>query len=413
MISLRNGRGDVAPTTGCGPMGSMPGSSLVHRPLPETRRCDGDCARNLLASAAVERIGVGVVVVDPQGAVVVANPAAGTLVGRDPRRLTGVPLVDLVHPLDNDRLRQALSGRVAGTATTLRFVHPAGRVVWVRFSAADLPARRGEPGGVVCHLDDVTEPTAQYEEALSRIDVLTDANEVLARSTMVAAHDLATPLRGIAVQVEAMIDDATAAPTAADARLRAVLDEVHRLERLVGGVLRDAGTCPRLDLRECDLRGVIDDAWSALAPLASERQGRLGIGALPTVRCDPDEMTRLFQNLLGNSLVHGPMGVQVSVTAVHEVGGWVLTVTDDGPGIPSAAIDHVFDMFHQADGATSSGTGIGLAVCREIMCRHHGRIWAERNVRGCAISAWLPDASDASDVTDVTDATAVGYDGRH
>ena len=82
-----------------------------------------------------------------------------------------------------------------------------------------------------------------------------------------------------------------------------------------------------------------------------------------------------------------------------------LTVTDDGPGIPAAALEHVFDRFFRTDdarGRTVGGSGLGLAICREVARAHHGRVWVESTEgEGSAFSIALP-AGLRADVAEVS-----------
>ena len=102
---------------------------------------------------------------------------------------------------------------------------------------------------------------------------------------------------------------------------------------------------------------------------------------------DPDRLAQALRNLLRNAIVHTDPGGIVRVTAAHDDGGVRLTVDDDGPGIPMADRERVFDRLARLDRARSrdhGGAGLGLAIVRAIVNAHGGEIWIERSPEGGA-----------------------------
>ncbi len=134
--------------------------------------------------------------------------------------------------------------------------------------------------------------------------------------------------------------------------------------------------------------------------LVFEEDGRPG-----AVEADPHRLEQALRNLIENAIKFSPAGGEVRVIAWRRDGEAGLTVTDDGPGIPAAELEHVFDRFFRTDdarGRTVGGSGLGLAICREVARAHHGRVWVESTEgEGSAFSIALP-AGLRADVAEVS-----------
>jgi signal transduction histidine kinase len=206
-----------------------------------------------------------------------------------------------------------------------------------------------------------------------------------------ASHELRSPLTAIRGQIEVLAREPD--PGAADVRRveAATLAELGRVERLVEELLAlarlDEGVGP--ERRELDagtfLREAVDSApgGASLGPTAS---GRISL--------DPDMLARVIRNLVENARRHaGPDG-RVTVSSAAVAGRLRVCVDDDGPGIPPAERERVFDRFHRSDIARdrgSGGSGLGLAIARAIVTAHGGTIRAEESPAGGArISFELP-----------------------
>ncbi|MGH2722084.1 MAG: ATP-binding protein, partial [Actinomycetota bacterium] len=119
---------------------------------------------------------------------------------------------------------------------------------------------------------------------------------------------------------------------------------------------------------------------------------RFEIGALPVLSMNPVRARQLFTNLLDNAVVHGGRpDVTVRVAAVEAPdGSVVVSVSDDGVGIPERYREKVFGVFERLEGRRGRGTGIGLAVCRKIVESIGGRIWIAVSEQGTDIRIEMP-----------------------
>jgi len=117
---------------------------------------------------------------------------------------------------------------------------------------------------------------------------------------------------------------------------------------------------------------------SAIARLSKEIaacQAEVTYGEMPAVEGDPDRLIQLFENLLRNALDHcGDAPPRIQVNAVARDGEWLFSVRDNGPGIDAEDLDRIFRPFETLG---RQRPGLGLAICREIVTGHGGRLWAE------------------------------------
>lgn len=180
--------------------------------------------------------------------------------------------------------------------------------------------------------------------------------------------------------------------------------EADRLTRLVEGLL----DLSRIESGALELSGRRPTAPAALVTAALEQLGAVTDGRavtvavaaeLPAVVVDEAELVRVLVNLLENAAKYAPPGGAIGVSAAVVDGDLELAVADEGPGIPPAEMERVFERFYRgAPGRQGDvpGTGLGLALCRAIVQAHGGRIWAEnRPAGGARVVVRLPLAAIA------------------
>ena len=101
---------------------------------------------------------------------------------------------------------------------------------------------------------------------------------------------------------------------------------------------------------------------------------------------DATKIQQVVRNLLSNAIKFTPEGGTITIALHYDTQGAIVTVLDQGPGVPEAELEIIFDKFVQSSltKTGAGGTGLGLAICHEIMASHHGRIWAENHPAGGA-----------------------------
>lgn len=226
-------------------------------------------------------------------------------------------------------------------------------------------------------VQDLTATNEQLEQARARLE----------QFTAVLAHDLRSPLSSAAMAARTLanpdVPDALVGRVR-DGLLRATDRAVRLVDQLYGHATASSTELQRAstDLNVV-LRGVLDDLSAGIVGSGTDVRQE---GLLARVVCDPVLVGQLLQNLVANALHHATVdgvGPTVTVAGAWQDDGYLLTVSDDGPGFGDGAVD-VFAAGVRDRAGEHHGLGLGLATCQEVVQRHGGRIWAEATPGGGA-----------------------------
>jgi signal transduction histidine kinase len=224
---------------------------------------------------------------------------------------------------------------------------------------------------------------------------LEELDRLRARFLSTISHDLRTPLTAARAGL-GMLE--TSAADRLEAGERELLGNarrnIERLGRFIDDLLTvnqlDAGAL-ELDREPLDLRAVATDAMSAVHPLIREKRQTLEVDlpdALPTAG-DARRLEQVVVNLLANAHQHTPAGTRITISGRSD-GEVVLSVSDDGPGIPVGEQDTIFRRFYRLP-TSGGGSGLGLEIARSIVELHGGRLWVESAPgRGATFHVALP-----------------------
>lgn len=216
--------------------------------------------------------------------------------------------------------------------------------------------------------------------------------------THTLSHDLRAPVRSIrgfaqilAESLEGKLDaeaaDALDRVLRAGERMGAMVDDLYRLLRL---------SAEETTAEDVEVAIVVDDVTENLQT-DLEQAGAIITqdDVLPTVRGNRMLLTQILQNLIGNALkFRGPGVPTIHIGAVRAAGSWVLSVRDNGVGIPEEDRGRVFELFHRLSSA-GAGTGVGLALCKRAVEKLGGRIWATAPAGpGTTLCFTIPDAPE-------------------
>ncbi len=209
-----------------------------------------------------------------------------------------------------------------------------------------------------------------------------------------ASHELRTPLTVMRGTIDVTLQRERS-PAVYRETLREVGEEVDAMTMLVEQLLSLArGQRAQAMPTMCDLRLVLEQVVRETSSLAAERSSSLSLlpgPALPAV-ADGLALRQVFANLVRNALQHTPPGTHVSIAATPQDGGIEVLVRDDGPGIPSAERERIFTPFYRVQTTGTDGTGLGLALARELVAAHGGTIAvAESPGGGATFRVQLPD----------------------
>ena len=210
------------------------------------------------------------------------------------------------------------------------------------------------------------------------------------------SHELRTPLTVIQGNVEGILDGMYPAD---EARLQSILDETQVLSRLIEDLrtlaLAESGAL-QLKKEPTDIEELIRDTVAGFETQAKEKEVTLemDLAQVDDVNVDPQRIREVLSNLIGNALRYTPSGGMVKVGLVEAGSGLereaLLFVEDNGPGIESTDLPHVFERFYKS--SDSGGMGLGLSIAKYLVEAHGGKIWAETNAgEGTKISFTLPE----------------------
>jgi two-component system phosphate regulon sensor histidine kinase PhoR len=207
-----------------------------------------------------------------------------------------------------------------------------------------------------------------------------------------ASHELRTPLTQLRMFTETLRLGRVRSEDERRQALQVIDREARRLTLLVENLLqfsRVGRRLPRPSVAPCELGPLLAEVVDGFQPLAAAAGARLRTQASPGLwaEVDADALRKVLTNLLDNAVKYGPRGQQVDVRLERSGDRLRLIVEDEGPGIPAADRERVFERFHRLGRDRASlvaGTGLGLAVVRELVAIWDGRCWVEAGSRGGA-----------------------------
>lgn len=232
---------------------------------------------------------------------------------------------------------------------------------------------------------------ARARRDAAQAEAAREADRLKSELLATVSHELRTPLGAIKGHATTL---ARFGPRLRSTQRREFLEAIDRasdrLAELIDNLLlvqrMDAGGLP-IDLERVALDQLVAEVVAETAARAPAHQVCAAVSAgLPPVRGDPRRVRQVLTNLVDNAIKYSPAGGEIWVAAEPHDEAVLVSVRDQGLGIPAAHLAQVFERFHRVDSErtrTIRGTGLGLAICRAIVTAHAGRIWAESAGEGC------------------------------
>ncbi|MFL6190073.1 MAG: histidine kinase N-terminal 7TM domain-containing protein [Actinomycetes bacterium] len=383
--------------------------------------------RPVARSQIFKTISDPVLVLDPNGRVLDANPAAGRLVEQPAAEIVGQPVTQLL-PTWSATVTEAMaagvdqaspegSGEPRRGAPMSREVTRDGRIFELAISA--LPDRQRQSGGHLVVARDVTERRQVEEQlyaALNHERVATDRlaaalageqaaaehlrnlDEAKSGFLQAVSHDLRTPLASVlGISLTLQRGRGQLGPADTDDLLGRLTANARKLDRILTGLL----DLDRLDRGIVELRRERVDLARLVAGVVSEAHEELldghpvSLELLPVqVVADAAKVERIVENLLANAARHTDPGTPIWVRVTHGERGALLCVDDAGPGVPAEQRESIFRPFERGPGGDSytPGSGVGLALVAQIASLHGGHAWVEdRAGGGASFRVLLPE----------------------
>jgi PAS domain S-box-containing protein len=330
---------------------------------------------------------------DASGAITFVNERWADYTATAPETAAGRYPWDLVVPADRLAARALFAAaRDTGARRLQTAIQTPGGLRW--FDVSVMPLQQGgRLVGFAGSAIDVTESRTAEQATREARDAAEEASRAKSEFIANISHELRTPLQSIIG-----FSELGQMRSREQAKLGAMFGDIHsagqRMLNLVNDLLDVAkieSTVGTMNLERSDLRGLVRGVAGQLAPQLAARRLQLGL-ALPEyplrAKVDPMRFEQVLRNVLANAIKFSPVGGRITVSGDQtDAGELHLAISDEGPGIPPAELDSIFEAFvqssHTKDG--SGGTGLGLAICRKIVIAHGGRIHAENRPGGGAV----------------------------
>lgn len=263
--------------------------------------------------------------------------------------------------------------------------------VILRMSKGDLGARVEERGS-----GEIKQLAIAFNSMSNQLEAL---NQTRNQFVSNASHELKTPLATMKIMIESLIYQPDMDQELRTEFLTDVNSEINRLSSIVSDLL----TLVKVDSRSSDLHKeklslaeVVKDAQHRLQPIMSQREQEIVLQLQDScdLLADKSMMQQIVYNLMENAVKYTPQKGKITVSLQRSGRDAVLTVTDDGPGIPKESLPHVFERFYRVDkarGRESGGTGLGLSIVQQYVNLHEGKVRVQSEEgKGAAFIVELP-----------------------
>lgn len=334
----------------------------------------------------------GVLATNRRGQIIMVNEMAAKQLNVNPDEVLNTSILDLLSLGDDYDLRSLIT---EVPELTIDSQDENGEYLSLRVRFALIRRESGFISGLVAVLHDTTEQ--DKEERERRLFVSN------------VSHELRTPLTSVKSYLEALDDGALSEPVAPDF-VKVSLNETNRMMRMVTDLLslsRIDNETSQLDIELTNFTAFITFILNRFDKIKSQSQEDTKkyelIREYPItpiwVEIDTDKMTQVIDNILNNAIKYSPDGGKIKVGMKTTDAQLIISISDEGLGIPKKDLPRIFDRFYRVDKARSraqGGTGLGLAIAKEIIKQHKGFIWAKSEYgKGSTFTIVLPYDKDA------------------
>lgn len=334
--------------------------------------------------SVIENLPVGVVTCDAKGNIDSINCMTGKMFAVEEQKVAGKPVSELFQtekPVgefvrDIKQLQPGKSMKEMGKRSS-------GEVFPVEITTAAYQVLDGER--LLIHIEDITE--------------FLEVERLKQDFVAMISHDLRTPLTSIGCTLT-MLDEGVYGELDSTG-LKRVTDAQRNIERLINMVSDlldleklEAGRLT-MELKPCDIKDVVEQSVAAVKSYAEQKEIKLNVGASQqTVSGDSDRLVQVVVNLISNAVKFSPAKGTISVSAARQGESVLISVADEGRGIPKEFQESIFERFQQvaaSDAKRSMGSGLGLAICKAIVISHNGAIGVDSDgVKGSTFWIRLP-----------------------
>ncbi|MGH2574325.1 MAG: sensor histidine kinase, partial [Ignavibacteria bacterium] len=254
----------------------------------------------------------------------------------------------------------------------------------------------GFPYAVCGIATDITDKKKVEKELRKYAEDLALINEELYVFSYASSHDLQEPLRNIENFITLLQKNYKRKfDKNIQKEINLAEDGVIRMSRLINDFLMYSRvTADTSKYEQSDLNNIVSNAVSNLRTAIKETKAKINFEKLPTVLCQPLQVTQVFQNLISNAIKYKSGGLpEINIKAERKDSQWIFSVSDNGIGIEPWNQERIFLVFQKLhDHKKYPGSGIGLALCKRVIEKHNGKIWFESEAgKGTTFYFTLPE----------------------
>lgn len=332
----------------------------------------------------------GVLATNRRGQIIMINDMAQAQLGVKRDEVENTDILELLDIEDEYSLRDLITEM---PELLIDSQNENGEYLSLRVRFALIRRESGFISGLVAVLHDMTEQ--EKEERERRLFVSN------------VSHELRTPLTSVKSYLEALDEGALSEPVAPEF-VKVSLDETNRMMRMISDLLnlsRIDNQAVQLDVELTNFTAFITFILNRFDKIRQQDEDKnyeivRDYPITPIwVEIDTDKMTQVVDNILNNAIKYSPDGGSITVRMKTTDAQLIISITDEGLGIPKADLPKIFDRFYRVDKARSraqGGTGLGLAIAKEIVKQHDGFIWAKSEYgKGSTFTIVLPYDKDA------------------
>ncbi|BCP57219.1 sensor histidine kinase [Streptococcus parasuis] len=331
----------------------------------------------------------GVIATDRIGRIIMVNDMAQKQLGLKDHKQEQYFLLDVLELEDQYSLRELLSQT---PEIVLEKVNENQEFLTLRANFATIRSESGLISGLVVVLHDMTEQAKEERERRLFVSNV--------------SHELRTPLTSVKSYLEAL-DEGALTESVAPSFVKVSLDETNRMMRMITDLLslsRIDNQVGEMDVELINFTAFVTFILNRFDQMKNSDAGKTyaiirDYQISPIwVEIDTDKMTQVLDNILNNAIKYSPDGGNITFSIKTTDSQLIISISDEGLGIPKADLPKIFDRFYRVDKARSraqGGTGLGLAIAKEIVKQHKGFIWAKSEYgHGSTFTIVLPYSKD-------------------
>ncbi|MEP2056278.1 MAG: PAS domain S-box protein [Maribacter litoralis] len=330
-------------------------------------------------SGIIANMNLGLLEANRDGVIQMVNQSFCDMIGFEESELLNTDAKDFVSLNDKNKVAEKIKTRSNGNSDSydLEVITKSGEKRYWLVSVAPRYDKNHEVIGSIGITLDITEQKELELQKEKLVKDLENSNQGLQEYAHIVSHDLKSPLRSISALATWLSDDyKDVLDEGGRQNLELMQEKVASMDKLIHGILEySTANSSALDNSKVDLNSVIADIGETI--FIPEHVKLEVPKVLPIIMADRIKVHQVFQNIIGNAVVHIEREVGLVEVLYKDNGDfWQFTISDNGVGIPEEYHKKIFDIF-QSIGNNERSTGIGLSIVKKIIDRYQGKVWVD------------------------------------